>query len=258
MVVLLAQEVVAKVLLHNYYKMKKIFFFLLLISLSSFSQKNLKQLLNKYNTESIPYISADSLSKLIKKPLDFTKDGSQVILLDAREPKEYAISHLKNAMCVGYDNFDINTTIQNIPTDKNTKIVVYCSLGIRSEDIAKKLKKAGYTNIYNLYGGIFEWKNHDNTVVNSKENPTNRIHVFNKEWSKWLLKKKEKRFMSKNLLLIFTRNPELGKVKTRLAKSVGNETALEIYKFLLNKTKEVTQNIACDKAVYYSVKIRQK
>ena len=62
--------------------------------------------------------------------------------------------------------------------------------------------------------------------------------------------------MSRNLLLIFTRNPELGKAKTRLAKSVGDETALEIYKFLLNKTKEVTQNLTCDKAVYYSVKVR--
>ena len=62
--------------------------------------------------------------------------------------------------------------------------------------------------------------------------------------------------MSKNLLLIFTRNPELGKAKTRLAKSVGNQTALGIYKFLLNRTKEVTQNLTCDKAVYYSVKVR--
>lgn len=62
--------------------------------------------------------------------------------------------------------------------------------------------------------------------------------------------------MSKNLVLIFTRNPELGKAKTRLAKTVGDETALEIYKFLLNKTKEVTTNLTCDKAVYYSVKIR--
>ena len=62
--------------------------------------------------------------------------------------------------------------------------------------------------------------------------------------------------ISHNLLLIFTRNPELGKTKTRLAKSVGNETALAIYKFLLDKTKEVTQNLSCDKAVYYSVKIR--
>ncbi|WP_028888677.1 TIGR04282 family arsenosugar biosynthesis glycosyltransferase [Tenacibaculum ovolyticum] len=62
--------------------------------------------------------------------------------------------------------------------------------------------------------------------------------------------------MSKNLLLVFTRNPELGKAKTRLAKTVGDETALTIYKFLLEKTKEVTANLNCDKAVYYSVKIR--
>ena len=63
--------------------------------------------------------------------------------------------------------------------------------------------------------------------------------------------------MKKHLLIIFTRNPELGKVKTRLAKSVGDTAALEVYKFLLNHTKEVTQNLACDKAVYYSVKIRE-
>ncbi|WBX71405.1 TIGR04282 family arsenosugar biosynthesis glycosyltransferase [Tenacibaculum retecalamus] len=62
--------------------------------------------------------------------------------------------------------------------------------------------------------------------------------------------------MNKNLLLIFTRNPELGKAKTRLARSVGDKTALTIYKFLLDKTKEVTQNLTCDKAVYYSVKVR--
>lgn len=61
---------------------------------------------------------------------------------------------------------------------------------------------------------------------------------------------------SKNLLLIFTRNPELGKVKTRLAKSVGDETALEIYRFLLNKTKNISSKVKADKAVYYSVKIR--
>ena len=64
--------------------------------------------------------------------------------------------------------------------------------------------------------------------------------------------------MSKNLLLIFTRNPELGKVKTRLAKTVGAEKALAIYKFLLAHTKKVTENITADKAVYYSVKIRKK
>jgi rSAM/selenodomain-associated transferase 1 len=59
----------------------------------------------------------------------------------------------------------------------------------------------------------------------------------------------------KNLLIIFTRNPVLGKVKTRLAKTVGDKTALDIYHFLLQKTKEVTEKISCDKKVYYSEKI---
>lgn len=64
------------------------------------------------------------------------------------------------------------------------------------------------------------------------------------------------REQSRNLLLIFTRNPKLGKVKTRLAKTIGDEAALDIYKFLLEHTKQVTQNLSCDKAVYYSVKVR--
>ena len=62
--------------------------------------------------------------------------------------------------------------------------------------------------------------------------------------------------MNKNLLLIFTRNPELGKVKTRLAKTVGDETALEIYKFILQKTREISLKVTSDTAVYYSVKVR--
>jgi rSAM/selenodomain-associated transferase 1 len=62
--------------------------------------------------------------------------------------------------------------------------------------------------------------------------------------------------MSKNLLIIFTRNPELGKVKTRLAKTIGNENALTIYKTLLVRTAKTVRKVNCDKAVYYSVKIR--
>src|SRR5690606_11939127 len=63
--------------------------------------------------------------------------------------------------------------------------------------------------------------------------------------------------MSKDLLMIFTRNPELGKVKTRLAKTTGNEVALEIYKFLLHHTFTITKKLNCDKAVYYSDTINQ-
>lgn len=57
---------------------------------------------------------------------------------------------------------------------------------------------------------------------------------------------------SKNLLIIFYRNPELGKVKTRLAKTLGNEKALAIYLHLSSHTRAITENLLVDKAIYYS------
>ena len=59
------------------------------------------------------------------------------------------------------------------------------------------------------------------------------------------------------LLIIFTRNPEPGKVKTRLAKDVGNITAFKIYNFLLKHTVSVTKNLTVRKEVYYSEAIAQ-
>ncbi|MCJ8166677.1 TIGR04282 family arsenosugar biosynthesis glycosyltransferase [Pontibacter sp. E15-1] len=58
--------------------------------------------------------------------------------------------------------------------------------------------------------------------------------------------------MSEKLLLLFVRNPELGKVKTRLAASVGPEKALAIYKRLLEHTFAVTRELAVHKEVCYS------
>jgi rSAM/selenodomain-associated transferase 1 len=58
--------------------------------------------------------------------------------------------------------------------------------------------------------------------------------------------------------MIFTRNPELGKVKKRLAAKIGDENALKIYSFLLQRTFRVTKNLDCDKVVYYSEGIQDK
>ncbi|WP_419214234.1 TIGR04282 family arsenosugar biosynthesis glycosyltransferase [Maribacter sp. X9] len=60
---------------------------------------------------------------------------------------------------------------------------------------------------------------------------------------------------SKNLLLIFTRNPELGKGKRRLAATVGDQAALDIYQFLLHHTVKITKNLYAEKMVYYSEEI---
>ncbi|WP_370477804.1 rhodanese-like domain-containing protein [Tamlana flava] len=154
-----------------------LFYLIILVSSVSFSQQKLSKLLKHYNTESIPYINAESLRT----------SAENTILLDSREEKEYLVSHLKNAIFVGYDNFSLDSVQQKI-ADKNSSIVVYCSLGVRSEDIAEKLKKAGYTNVKNLYGGIFEWKNQDFPVYNKKGQETDSIHAFSKSWSKWLIK----------------------------------------------------------------------
>ena len=58
--------------------------------------------------------------------------------------------------------------------------------------------------------------------------------------------------MSDKLVMVFTRNPELGKVKTRLAKTIGNRAALNIYKYLLKHTESIIKTIDSDKAVYYT------
>ena len=63
---------------------------------------------------------------------------------------------------------------------------------------------------------------------------------------------------SKCALIIFTRNPELGKVKTRLARTIGDEAALNIYKFLLEHTVAITRGLEVDKYVYYSENIAEK
>lgn len=55
-----------------------------------------------------------------------------------------------------------------------------------------------------------------------------------------------------SLLMIFVKNPIPGKVKTRLAKTMGEEKALEIYRQLLDHTHKVTQKLAVDKIVFYS------
>jgi len=61
-----------------------------------------------------------------------------------------------------------------------------------------------------------------------------------------------KKKMTKHALIIFTRNPELGKVKTRIAKSVGDESALNIYKHLLKHTANVSKNVKADRFIFYS------
>lgn len=158
--------------------LKQGFFILFLFNLSSvLAQEPIDKLLSKYNSQSIPYISVEEL-----KMQTFNKN---VFILDSREIEEFEVSHLKNSTFVGYNDFSVASVTSKIK-DKNAAIVVYCSLGIRSEDISKKIKNAGYTNVKNLYGGIFEWKNKGYSLFDTSNEETQKVHAFSKHWSKYL------------------------------------------------------------------------
>ncbi|QCR23132.1 TIGR04282 family arsenosugar biosynthesis glycosyltransferase [Pontibacter sp. SGAir0037] len=60
------------------------------------------------------------------------------------------------------------------------------------------------------------------------------------------------------LLMLFVRNPELGKVKTRLAASIGEKQALDVYIRLLQHTRNITRNLAVDKLVYYAERVEEE
>ncbi|WP_223032781.1 TIGR04282 family arsenosugar biosynthesis glycosyltransferase [Hanstruepera marina] len=58
--------------------------------------------------------------------------------------------------------------------------------------------------------------------------------------------------MSDNLVIVFVKNIKLGKVKTRLAKTIGDQEAFEVYKLLVKKTEKATQNLLVDTHIYFS------
>jgi rhodanese-related sulfurtransferase len=122
--------------------------------------------------ESVPVVTCNELKQI-----------PNAILFDAREKREYAVSHLPKARWIGYNDFDLNR-VSDVP--RTSPIVVYCSVGYRSEKVGEKLKAAGFTNVRNLYGSLFEWVNQGNLVVDSTGKPTRRVHAYSRTWGIWL------------------------------------------------------------------------
>lgn len=129
--------------------------------------------LNELLQFTIPVITVEE-AKEIKKDLVF---------LDAREIEEYDVSHIPGAQYIGYDHFKIKN-LEDI--SKDATIVVYCSVGYRSEKVGELLNKHGYKNVSNLYGSIFEWANCGYQLENKNGTPTKKVHTYNKAWSKWV------------------------------------------------------------------------
>ena len=133
----------------------------------------------KYISGTVPLAYSKELHKAINSP--------NITILDAREEKEYEVSHLPKAQYIGFDNFDSKLVSLIQKTDT---IYIYCSIGYRSEKIGERIQKMGFNNVFNLYGGIFNWANSGYKVVDKNNRQTKEVHGYNKEWSKLLNKKR--------------------------------------------------------------------
>ncbi len=125
-------------------------------------------------SESVPFKYVSQLNDELLK---------EFVVLDAREKEEYDISHIEGARYIGYDHPEFSSVFN---VDKDTPLLVYCSIGYRSEKVGEKLRKQGFKNVYNLYGSIFEWVNQGKPIVDSNGEKTTNIHTYNKKWSKWM------------------------------------------------------------------------
>lgn len=114
-----------------------------------------------------------------------TMKSEKTIIFDVRQQAEFDVSHLKNAIRIppNINNKDFMNTFGDQVEGKN--VIFYCSVGGRSSFLASRLKpsllKQGAKNIYNLKGGIFQWRNQQRTLIQN-ELPTQYIHPFNPLW----------------------------------------------------------------------------
>jgi rhodanese-related sulfurtransferase len=119
----------------------------------------------------------------VVKPKQIQSLGNYQVV-DTREKEEYQVSHLPGAQWVGFDSFSLDA-VKNL--DKTKPVLVYCTVGARSQEVGKKLTEAGFSRVYNLYGGIIHWVNEDNPVE-CEGKPTNKVHTYSKSWGIWLEK----------------------------------------------------------------------
>ena len=141
------------------------------------AQNEIEQALDEYADGSIEYISTDELAKLISA-------DQNILLLDTRSKEEFEVSFIENALFVGYEDFKLERYEDQLDNDQ--LVILYCSIGVRSEKVGKQLKAAGFKNIKNLRGGIFKWYNEGRKIVNENEQETNRIHGYDEKWSQFL------------------------------------------------------------------------
>ena len=160
--------------------MKKLILFLsALLPLMSCAQKfdSFDEMATAMADDAVPILTVDQVKVLEVK-------GKSVVFLDTRKIEEYKTSHIENAIWIGYDDYQ-KSKVESL--DRNKTYIIYCSVGYRSGKIGKKMIEMGFKNVFNLYGGIFDWVNNGNIVYDANGIAA-KTHPYDDNWGKWLKK----------------------------------------------------------------------
>jgi rhodanese-related sulfurtransferase len=88
-----------------------------------------------------------------------------VITLDVRTPIEFAEGHIEGARLIDFQSGNFENEIAAL--DKNATYAVYCRSGNRSGQAVKVMQDAGFTNVFNMNGGVIDWANAGLPLVNN-------------------------------------------------------------------------------------------
>jgi rhodanese-related sulfurtransferase len=88
-----------------------------------------------------------------------------VITLDVRTPIEFAEGHIEGARLIDFQSGNFENEIAAL--DKNVTYAVYCRSGNRSGQAVKVMQDAGFTNVFNMNGGVIDWANAGLPLVNN-------------------------------------------------------------------------------------------
>lgn len=161
---------------------RNVYWCLLFFSLKLFSQPASK-ITGKVKNNEYDKAIASILSFNI--PILFVPEArnhTDAVYLDAREINENTVSHIPGSTFIGCDQWS-PSSVQSL--SKGKTLIVYCSVGYRSEKMPQRSKHLDIL-VYNLYGSIFEWVNEGYPIESDPGIPTMKLHTYNKEWSKWI------------------------------------------------------------------------
>ncbi len=104
------------------------------------------------------------------------------VLLDVRTRPEFEVSHLQGARWVA-PQMPAKDLLPTLPTDR--PVVLYCSVGYRSADCATRLLRAGFTQVLNLEGSLFQWAN-EGRPLESGNGAATQVHPYSTRFGKLL------------------------------------------------------------------------